>query len=233
MFTDFFKKCRFYGQDYFGTRSYSQFGEDLLVKAFLGDKWRWDYSGFYVDIGAHDPRTLSNTKKFYDVGWRGINVDASADAIMKFMRHRKRDINVNVGIGLNKGELDYYRLSESAMNTFSKEFANKMIENGVSILGIEKIPVIPLSELLDTYLPTGQHIDFLDIDCEGLDVEILQSNNWKRYRPDLILAEIHTDSKNWEIAKTPAVKFLRSIGYELVGQSRITSVFQDIVSPAS
>ena len=95
MLTTFFRKCRFYGPDYFGTRSYSQLGEDLLVKAFIGDKWRWDYSGFYVDIGAHDPKYLSNTKKFYDVGWHGINVDASTEAIKKFNHVRRRDINVH------------------------------------------------------------------------------------------------------------------------------------------
>lgn len=229
MFSNFLKKCRFYGQDYFGIRSYSQLGEDLLVKAFLADKWRWDYSGFYVDIGAHDPRTLSNTKKFYDVGWRGINVDASADAIAKFRRQRKRDINVNVGIGQEKAELAYYHLSESAMNTFSEEFAKKMIrENGVKLLGIEKIPVIPLSELLDNYLPKGQHIDFLDIDCEGCDIEILKSNDWTRYQPEFILIEIHLDGKNWEIPNTSTAKFLHSIGYELVGQSKITSLFQKV-----
>lgn len=233
MFYKLFRKCRFYGQDYFGVRSYSQCGEDLLVKAFLGDKWRWDYSGFYVDIGAHDPRTMSNTKKFYDVGWRGINVDASTNAILKFNRRRKRDINVNVGIGPENGELDYYCLSESAMNTFSKDFADKMIAKGGSLLGVQKVPVMPLCELLDKYLPAGQHIDFFDIDCEGLDIEILKSNDWKRYRPDLILVEIHADGKNWTIARTPTAEFLDSIGYKHVGQSSITSVFKNTELPPS
>ena len=229
MFSDFYRKVRFYWPDYFGVRSYSQLGEDLLVKAFLGDKWRWDYSGFYVDIGAHHPKYLSNTKKFYDVGWRGINVDASSDAIAKFNKQRKRDININVGIGQEKGELEYYRLSESPMNTFSKTFADKMInENGVKLLGVEKVPVMPLSELLDCYLPKGQHIDFMNIDCEGLDVEILKSNNWKVYQPEIILIEVHSDGKTWNIPHSPTATFLRSVGYEHVGQSTITSLFQRI-----
>ena len=229
MLTTFFRKCRFYGPDYFGTRSYSQLGEDLLVKAFIGDKWRWDYSGFYVDIGAHDPKYLSNTKKFYDVGWHGINVDASTEAIKKFNHVRRRDINVNVGIGQTPGSMKYYRLSESPMNTFSKEFADKMIkECGVKLLGIDDIPVITMKELLDTYLPEGQTIDFANIDCEGLDIEILKSNDWNKYRPNLILVEIHTDGRNWEISHSPAAKFLRSVGYEHVGQSLVTSLFQKI-----
>ena len=229
MLTTFFKKCRFYGPDYFGTRSYSQFGEDLLVKAFIGDKWRWDYSGFYVDIGAHDPKYLSNTKKFYDVGWRGINVDASIEAINKFNRIRKRDTNVNVGIGKTPGTLKYYRLSESPMNTFSKEFADKMIkEHGIKLLSTEDVPVITMKELLDTYLPKGQTIDFANIDCEGLDTEILKSNDWNQYRPNLILIEIHTDDRNWEIPHSPTGEFLRSVGYEHVGQSLVTSLFQKI-----
>ena len=109
----FLKKCLFYAREVGFHRSYSQYGEDILLQGFLEDKWSWSYKGFWVDIGAHHPSNLSNTKAFSLNGWRGINVDASSDAIAKFNRHRKRDVNVNVGIGLESGILDYYRMSSS------------------------------------------------------------------------------------------------------------------------
>ena len=70
------RKIRFYSKEMFFKRSYSQFGEDLLLQGFLGEKWSWNYRGFWVDIGAHHPRRLWNTKIYSDGGWRGINLDA-------------------------------------------------------------------------------------------------------------------------------------------------------------
>ena len=225
----FLKKCWFWGKEYRFPPSYSQYGEDLLLKGFLGDRWSWNYRGFYVDIGAHDPVNLSNTKKFYDVRWRGINVDASSGAICKFKKNRRRDINVNVGIGKNPGELDYYVLSTTPMNTFSKEFAEAAIASGkTSLVRIEKIPVMTMCALLDKYLPKGQSIDFVSIDCEGLDLDILESNDWCKYRPDFILIEIHANGKNWEIPQGPVARFLETVGYKLVGQCKVTSLFQRI-----
>ena len=222
----FFKKCWFYSKEMRFHRSYSQYGEDLLLRGFLGDKWSWNYKGFWVDIGAHHPSNLSNTKAFSINGWRGINVDASSDAIVLFNRKRKRDINVNVGIGLQSGELDYYRMSSSPMNTFSKEFAERATKEGVKILEVVKVPVITMKELLDKYLPVGQHIDFVSIDCEGLDLSILQSNDWDKYRPDYILIEIHTDGKNWEIPTCPVTQYLNELGYEFVGQGCVTTLYK-------
>lgn len=224
----FVKKCCFYIKELRFSRSYSQFGEDLLLRGFLGDKWGWNYRGFWVDIGAHHPRKLSNTMVFYKNGWRGINVDASSDAILLFNRKRKRDINVNVGIGLQTGELDYYRMSSSPMNTFSKEFAERAIKDGVKILEVVKVPVITMKELLDKYLPAGQHIDFLSIDCEGLDLSILKSNAWDKYRPDYILIEIHMDGKNWEIPSCPVTKYLNEQGYAFVGQGWVTTLYKRV-----
>ena len=224
----FFKKVVFYSREFRFHRSYSQCGEDLLLQSFLGDKWSWHYKGFWVDIGAFHPSIYSNTKAFSLNGWRGINVDASSDAIAEFNKHRKRDINVNVGIGLEQGVLDYYRMSSSPMNTFSKEFAEKVARDGVKLVEVVKVPVITMRELLDKYLPPGQHIDFVSIDCEGLDLSILQSNDWARYRPDYILIEIHTGGKNWEIPNCPITKYLNEQGYEFVGQGCVTTLYKRV-----
>ena len=225
------KKILFYSKEIFGIRSYSQFGEDVMLRGFLGygEKWAWNYQGFWVDIGAHHPTRLSNTKMFSRVGWRGINVDASTDAIAAFNRQRKRDINVNVGIGREEGTLEYFQMSASPMNTFSREFAEKAIASGAArLVKTVKVPVITLKTLLDQYLPKGQTIDFMSIDCEGLDLEILESNDWSRYCPEYILIEIHTSGKNWEIPSTPAARFLKDHGYERVGQCSCTSLFKKV-----
>lgn len=222
------QKIRFYLREFPFKRSYAQYGEDLLLQGFLGEKWSWSYKGFYVDIGAHHPKKLSNTKIYSDAGWRGINVDASEEAIRVFARMRRRDINVNVGIGKTPGILNYYRMSVSPMNTFSKAFAEKAIAEGVKLLKTVQVPVITLKDLLDRHLPKGQAIDFLSIDCEGLDLEILESNDWQAYRPEYILIEIHTEGKNWTIPSSRVAVYLREQGYEIIGQGVVTSLFKRV-----
>ena len=66
----------------------------------------------------------------------------------------------------------------------------------------------------------------MSIDCEGLDLEILESNDWERYRPEYILIEIHTGGRNWEIPSSPVARYLKDRGYELVGQCSVTSLFK-------
>ena len=211
-----------------GFHSYSQIGEDVMLLGFLGTNRFAGTHGFWVDIGAHHPTRYSNTKLYSLAGWRGINVDASSDAIALFNRQRKRDINVNVGIGKEEGVLDYYRLSSSAMNTFSKKFADEAIAAGKKLIEVVKVPVITMKTLLDKYLPKGQAIDFMTIDCEGLDLEILESNDWSQYRPEYILLEIHMGGANWKVCETPAARYLKDQGYEHVGQCAVTSLFKRV-----
>lgn len=211
--------------------SWSQASEDVLLIPFLRKRFHdASYKGFWVDIGAHHPVKWSNTKLFSDRGWRGINVDASSDAIDVFKKHRKRDINVNVGIGLVPGMLDYYKMACSPMNTFSKEFAEMAEKDGVKVLEVVKVPVITMKDLLERYLPEGQHIDFFSIDCEGLDLSILQSNDWARYRPDYILIEVHRGGKNWEIPSCAVSQYMNKQGYEFVGQGFMTTLYKCVRS---
>ena len=209
--------------------SWGQAGEDVLLVGFLRDRVDdASYRGFGVDIGAHHPVRWSNTKLFSDRGWRGINVDASADAVKELKRGRRRDINVNVGIGKDPGVLDYYRMSLSAMNTFSKEFAEKAVDQGFKIVDEVKVPVVTLRALLDECLPKGQHIDFMSVDCEGMDLTILQSNDWTQYRPDYVLVEIHTGGKNWEIPGCPVTRYMNEQGYEFAGQGVMTTFYKRV-----
>lgn len=207
--------------------SWSQAGEDVLLGAFLRNRLDdSSYRGFWVDVGANNPVKWSNTKMFYDRGWRGINVDASPESVALLDRGRPRDININVGIDMEEGMFEYYVMSSDAMNTFSKAFAEKAVKEGSKILDVRKIKVITLSQLLERYLPAGQHIDFFTIDAEGLDLTILKSNDWKKFRPDYILIEIHTENGNDTVLSHSASKFLETVGYRFVGQALSTTFYK-------
>lgn len=202
-------------------RSWSQEGEDLILRRFFEGKSK----GFYVDIGAHHPKRFSNTYLFYIRGWNGLNIDAMPGSMKSFQEDRPRDINLELGIGLIESQLDYYVFNEPALNGFSKELSNERhdTESKYQIEKIIKINVFPLSVVLDRNLPKGQDIDFLSVDVEGLDFEVLKSNDWTKYRPKFVLAEILNSSLN-DIEQSSIGRLMSDNGY-LVFAKCVNTVF--------
>jgi hypothetical protein len=104
--------------------SHSQFGEDMAVRALVGDR----RSGTYVDIGAHHPVYCSNTYHFYCKGWRGLNVDAQPGSMEAFRVLRPGDINVEVAVGPTSGErLVFHRFDAPTLNTFDAAAAQEHV----------------------------------------------------------------------------------------------------------
>lgn len=199
---------------------YGQDGEDLILDRLLERQAQ----GFYVDVGAHHPMRFSNTYMFYKRGWRGINIDAMPGSMKKFERVRPRDINIECGVGGSAGMLMYYRFNESALNTFDAAEAQLKNKPPYHLLDIVEVTVERLDALLERHLPAGQEIDFLSVDVEGKDEEVLRSNDWSRYRPRFILAEtLRTTMLG--MSECPVVQFLLSAGYKPVAKAYNTSFF--------
>jgi len=204
--------------------SYSQEGEDMVLRSFYeGQK---NYKGFYVDIGAHHPYRYSNTNYFYKKGWHGINIEPTPGAIKAFNTFRRRDINLNIGISSKSDKLLFYCFNEPALNGFSKEVSEE--RNSTSkrykIINEIEIQTEPLSAVLDKYLPANQQIDFITIDVEGLDLQVLQSNNWEKYKPTYILVE---DSINFtNLADSEVNSFLENHGYKIIAKTLRTLFFK-------
>ncbi len=209
----------------FANISYAQEGEDLLIKRFLNNKEK----GFYIDIGAHHPTRFSNTFSFYEKGWSGINVDPLPGIMDKFNTQRPNDINIEAGVSLEEQELIYYMFNEPALNTFSKEEAQK--KGGLSIYKIieqRKIRTYPLSSILDKYIKSGTLIDFMTIDVEGLDLDVLKSNDWEKYRPGLLLVEdLKKQSIENFINSSEMYKFLKNQDYSFAAKTFNTLFFKD------
>lgn len=168
--------------------SWSQEGEDIILKRIFDNV----PVGYYVDIGAHHPMRLSNTYHFYKRGWKGINVDAMPGSMDLFKKYRPNDINLELGVGCSDKELDYYIFNEKALNSFSTKIVNnyKGRSGPYFVEKVVKIKIEPLSKLFEKYLPPGQAIDFMTIDVEGFDEDVLLSNDWQLYRPKIVLVEI-------------------------------------------
>ncbi len=210
--------------------SFSQEGEDLVLKKMFGKNKK----GFYVDIGAHHPQRFSNTYLFYLKGWRGINIDSMPNSMKIFDELRHKDINIEAAISNVSEELTYYIFNESALNSFSEKLAMERDGlNNYKIVDKVSIRTTSLSKILDKYLPQGQEITFLSIDVEGLDHQVLLSNDWSKYKPRVILVEELSMSLEDLFASSKTYSLLRSQGYELCSKTFNTSFYQLGASPAA
>ena len=208
--------------------SYAQHGEDLVLHALLSNgAHKINWFGFYVDVGAFHPEKYSNTFLFYRQGWRGINIEADPQAMEAFNCNRTRDLNLSLGISNQAGYRDLFIFQAAAYNTFSEEVAKSYQQQGEILVKKESVKTVRLEQVLDEHLPVGQKIDFLSVDVEGLDLEVLESNNWEKYQPLFVLVESHSlDIK--QIIDSELYRFMSSQGYKLVSIAAITLIFKKI-----
>ena len=203
----------------YASQSYGQEGEDMILRTiFQGQK-----KGFYVDVGAHHPVRFSNTYYFYRQGWRGINLDARPGSMRLFKLLRSRDVNLELAVSDRKGYQTYYMFNDPALNGFSECLSLQRNElKGYRIVATKTIETYPLGELLGRHCPPNQKIDFLSVDVESMDLNVLRSNDWEKYRPKVVLVEIL--GLNLDQAKNhETCKFLEGQGYVL--NAKTASVF--------
>lgn len=194
--------------------SFSQEGEDLILHRLLKGKKR----GFYVDIGAHHPHRFSNTYKFYLEGWVGINIDPLPGSMHLFNKLRPNDINIEMAIlNDNSTSSTYYMFDEPAYNTFNKTRAQE-VSLYAKLINQKEVVSMSLEKALDSYLPENTVIDFISIDVEGYDLQVLQSNNWDRYRPTFIVIESLENSLE-NLSNTSIHGYLVSNNYKVVAKA--------------
>lgn len=205
---------RFNGQP---AGAFSQRGEDLIIDGLLEGK----RIGFYVDVGANHPTFLSNTKRFYDRGWHGINIEPNPALAKLLWQERERDVVINKGVGSTKGVFPFYLLSMHTNSSFNKEDAYRnCLFFDDSVKDVIQVPVEPLADILRGYSP--DHIDFMSIDTEGSELDVLKSNDWKRFSPGVLVVETENDK-----AIEP---FLESVGYHLIYSNNCNGIFWKVPS---
>jgi FkbM family methyltransferase len=187
--------------------SFSQFGEDLAVLRHFERR-----IGFYVDVGAHHPIRFSNTHLLYRRGWSGINIDANPEAIRLFGQMRPRDLNIHAALSDKVQQVEFSLYEESALSRIEVTSGAAARGNATLPTPLQKIVLqtVTLEKLLARELPRGRTIDFLNVDCEGHDLAVLSSNDWARFRPEVVAVE------DWETTTPTEVdRFLAKQGYTM------------------
>jgi FkbM family methyltransferase len=205
--------------------SFSQCGEDLIVDFILTSCLRVPEVS-YLDLGAYHPTEMSNTYLFYRRGSRGVCVEpdpAHSDAIR---RGRPRDSCLNAGIGVAQAaEAEFYRMTSPTLNTFSKEDAARYESYGnQKIEEIVKIPLVTINAIMEEHFTTCPN--FVSLDVEGLDFEILRSLDFSRFRPQVFCIETLTYTEDKSEKKIPEItELMRSRGYFAYADTYINTIY--------
>jgi FkbM family methyltransferase len=162
--------------------SYSDRLEDVMLYRVLRDVC----VGFYVDVGANHPQSLSVTKLFYDLGWSGINVEPCPSWFAQLEKARPRDVNLRVAAGADNGEVEFHEILDSGLSTVVERFARRHQADGFQ----RRTYMVERRTLADI---CAEHvkgeIHFLKIDVEGAEHAVLQGCDFGRHRPWVVVVE--------------------------------------------
>ena len=185
-------------------------GEDLIIS----DLTKNIKNGFYVDAGCYHPLHLSNTYLLYKRSWTGINIDISEFSIKLFNYLRPNDVNVNSAVSNTEKEISfYYQKKLSQLSTIKKAISNERMQGNIKE---KKIKSLKLNSILNQSKFKNRQIDFLNIDVEGADFEVLKSLDFTIYEPKIICIEIM--EKN--IFESEIYNFLKDLNYKKIWSSK-------------
>jgi len=206
--------------------SFSVTGEDLVLEGLL-KAFRIPSPGFYVDVGANHPFRCSSTWRLTLRGWRGINIDVSPHAVSAFKKWRPRDVSLCTAVSTSTAPL--YFVSRPQHDPFGSGnyvvVAPPTLSKGMTAV---QVPTRTLASILDEYRPANP-VEFLNVDCEGHDLEVLKSNDWSRHRPLMLGVEDAIST-----APTKIERFCAQCGYSTIAFTGLTRflVRDDLVRQA-
>jgi FkbM family methyltransferase len=187
--------------------SYAQNFEDVMLWRAL----KHIDLGFYIDVGANDPDQDSVTKAFYERGWRGINVEPVPQWFERLERARPRDVNLQLALGAEPGEITLYEIPDTGLSTAEKEFAERHEAEGGYQRRELRVKMDTLSRVCEKFHLAPIH--FLKIDVEGAEKAVLQGADFGKIRPWIILLEA-TLPNSQEESYSDWEPLLLNAGYE-------------------
>lgn len=175
--------------------------------------------GSYVDIGAGTPIWGSNTYFFYKKGWHGITVDPIEFNINLHKIVRPRDQKYQALVSSKSSQIEFHELIPWELSTTDESIVSSRIKNGATIFRKHKISTIPLSQIYNVHPLKRPAI--LSVDVEGAEMEVLLSNDWNKYNPDLICIE----ELNNPLDKSKIRDFLKTHNYSLIVYNGVSSIY--------
>lgn len=164
--------------------SYAQNFEDVMLHRALNHV---DH-GFYIDVGAWSPDIDSVTRAFYELGWRGINVEPNPEFHGQLCAKRPRDINLKVAVSDHEAVLSMNFLGSSGLSTLDDHIAAKHLASGLAVER-KDVQITTLRAIWREHVPLTQEVHFLKVDVEGAEKFVLDGNDWQQCRPWIVVVE--------------------------------------------
>ena len=219
------KLQKIFGYEENYNKSYSQSGEDIIVERILSLMSMGEPS--YLDIGAHDPMIYNNTYLFYEKGSSGVNVEPDPEYFLKLESQRPRDVNLNVGVGSHGGTFNYYVMTSRSLNTFSEAEAKRYESYGKQkVEQVVNVEVVNVNQILREHFESEPN--FVSLDVEGLEMEILKSFDFEASRPEVFCIEtlMYTED-NTEVKVIDIIEYMKEMDYIVHSDTYINTIFVD------
>ena len=225
----FVRSVYFFYNIYFRNLRYlsnsSQFNEDKFILNFFKKK----NNGKFLDMGCYHPTRDNNTYQLYKKGWRGINIDLNSLSIELFNFLRPRDINLNFGLSKKKGLKKIYFLGDfSPLNTLDKnhlKFLNKNFQIKINSLKSKYIETENINNILKKYKYIK--IDFLSIDLEGYEYEILSTLDFNKYKIHLLCIEVLSHNLKSKNNYKKIIKLLKINNFKIIYKNQVNYFFKN------
>ena len=202
----------------------SQFGEEKKISKLFGK----NFKGTYVDLGCFHPVRSNNTLQFYKKGWKGLNIDLNQLTIDLFNFARPADTNICAAISNKKVKKKLYFLgdldSKNTLDLNHKNWLGKHFNINKKDFKIKIVKTKTLNEILNKN--KLYNIDFLNIDIEGHEFEVLKSINFKKFNIKVICVELINFNKFSRNKKNQLVSLLKKNKYKFVDKSEINYIFK-------
>jgi FkbM family methyltransferase len=208
----------------FKKSSYSQFGEDLIVK-FVLSLIQGARPIRYLDVGANHPYNMSNTALFYETGGQGILVEPDPALAKTLQSKRPRDKILQCGVHFSGAESgEFFALDPPSLNTFSRQEMERYVSMGHKLMDTLQVELKNINSILEL----AGDLDFMSMDIEGLDKAVLEMIDWKKFRPTCICVETITYESQQEPTKlNDIIELMLSQNYILYADTFVNSIFVD------
>lgn len=204
--------------------TFSAYGEDIVVLSYFnwyGHEDKEAKNRVYVDVGAFHPANLSTTLLMHKAGWRGVNIDLDSEKIELFKKSRPQDYNVVAAVSDKRKKARHLKYPLGTTNRIGEiQETNVTSICNEQPCEITETETVTLTEILDNSPFKGRKIDYLNVDCEGHDLEVLKGLDYSRYAPYVITVEAHTYDEREQLKDV-----LEPLGYHMTAILRYTLVF--------
>jgi FkbM family methyltransferase len=206
--------------------SFSQSGEDIIVLRLLS-KLRVKRPS-YLDIGANDPVRLNNTFLLYVNGARGVLVEPHPLLFKSLCRKRKHDKILNIGVGTtDQKSVDFFVMSNEFLHTFNRHEALQLSGSGNAMVEkVMQIQLLSINKILEEHFLRCPN--FISLDAEGMDEDILRALNFSKYRPEVLCVECVDSSHHGEGTTNIGInRLMDQKGYMAYASTHINTIFVD------